>query len=177
MKKLLYLGIVLMLASCGSDEVVTDPSNESESAVSNESESATSTLNVSGREVSTIKIGKKYNSSFEGNLQLEVTTEDLGPKKRRMNWEDAKKLCADIGEGWRLPSKEELYFLYENKDEIGGFGDANYRRSATDLSYWSSTSGKTNPGFYAWSISFKRGKERLFPKVQKKYVRAVRSIE
>lgn len=43
MKKLLYLGIVLMLASCGS-----------------------STLNVDGREVSTIKIDN-----------LEVMTEDL----------------------------------------------------------------------------------------------------
>ena len=43
MKKVLYLGIVLMLASCGS-----------------------STLNVDGREVSTIKIGN-----------LEVMTEDL----------------------------------------------------------------------------------------------------
>ena len=40
MKKLLYLGIVLMFASCGSDAIDSAASNESESAVSNESESA-----------------------------------------------------------------------------------------------------------------------------------------
>ena len=112
-----------MLASCGSDEVVTEPSTESESATSTESESATSTesesatstVNVNGREVSTIKIGN-----------LEVMTEDLG----KMDWEDAKKACADLGDGWRLPTKDELNILYQNKDKIGGFHL---------VVYWSST--------------------------------------
>ena len=82
MKKLLYLGIVLMFASCGS-----------------------STLNVDGREVSTIKIDN-----------LEVMTEDLG----YMNWREAQNYCADLGDGWRLPTKDELNLLYENKEKIGG---------------------------------------------------------
>ncbi len=55
---------------------------------------------------STIKIGN-----------LEVMTEDLG----EMNWDDAMKACADLGDGWRLPTKDELNLLYENKEKIGGF--------------------------------------------------------
>ena len=75
-----------MLASCGSNEsenaapnesksITTNESeiaapNESESITTNESESAASnesTVNVNGREVSTVKVGN-----------LEVMTEDLG---------------------------------------------------------------------------------------------------
>ena len=41
-----------------------------------------------------------YNVNYNvGNL--EVMTEDLG----EMNWEDAMKACADLGDGWRLPTK------------------------------------------------------------------------
>ena len=71
---------------------------------------------VNGKNVSTIKIGN-----------LEIMTEDLG--KRLLG--DAMKACADLGDGWRLPTIDELNILYENKDEIGGFA-SNY--------YWSSTS-------------------------------------
>ena len=49
--------------------------------------------------------------------ELAIMTEDLG----LMNWEDAKKACADLGDGWRLPTKDELNILYENKAKIGGF--------------------------------------------------------
>ena len=99
MKKLLYIGIVLMFGSCGSIE----------------SESSSSTVNVEGREVSTIKIDN-----------LEVMKEDLG----KMKWDEAKKACENLGDGWRLPTEDELNVLYENKVEIGGF--------ASDT-YWSST--------------------------------------
>ena len=128
-----------MFASCGS--------NESESAA--ESESATSTLNVSGREVSTIKIGN-----------LEVMTEDLG----KMTWEDAKKACADLGDGWRLPTKSELNILYENKDKIGGFA-TNY--------YWSSTEGG---GDNAWRQDFLYGTQLGDVRGNYYYVRAVRAF-
>ena len=50
-----------------------------------------------------------------------------------MTWEDAKKACAALGDGWRLPTKDELNILYENKDKIGGL--IHQLRSP----YWSST--------------------------------------
>jgi hypothetical protein len=52
-----------------------------------------------------------------------------------MTWEKAQKACADLGSGWRLPTKDELNLLYKNKDEIGGFAVAYY---------WSSTEGRDN---------------------------------
>ena len=140
MKILLYLGIILMFASCSS--------NESESAASNES-----SVYVNGREVSTIKIGN-----------LEVMTVDL-EEVIEMNWDDAMKACADLGGGWRLPTKDELNILYENKDKIGGFANEYY---------WSSTESDNN---YAWFQDLEYGSQHvnLF-KVSTGYVRAVRAF-
>ena len=47
-----------------------------------------------------------------------------------MTWRDAKIACAKLGNGWRLPNKDELNILYKNKDKIRGFADN---------AYWSST--------------------------------------
>ena len=129
MKKLLYLGIVLMLASCGS-----------------------STLNVDGREVSTIKIDN-----------LEVMTEDL---EGDYTWDDAMKACADLGDGWRLPTKDELNLLYENKEKIGGFAY---------FDYWSSTE---DDNANAWEQDFASGNQYVNykSKLYTYYVRAVRTF-
>ena len=99
---------------------------------------------------STVKIG-----------DLEVMTEDLG----EMSWEDAKKACADLGDGWRLPTKDELNILYENKDKIGGFA-TNY--------YWSSTEVGNGT---AWDQDFANGAQvgNLY-KGNGSYVRAVRAF-
>tara|TARA_B110000285_G_scaffold230364_1_gene296832 strand:- start:445 stop:1362 length:918 start_codon:yes stop_codon:yes gene_type:complete len=142
MKKLLYLGIILMLGSCGA--------NESESTASdgaNESESAASTVNVDGREISTIKIGN-----------LEVMTEDLG----EMKWGEAMDACETLGDGWRLPTKDELNISYKNKEKIGGF---------TDYTYWSSTD---RGSFIAWIQDFNLGRQSLVSKHFPRYFRAVR---
>jgi len=49
---------------------------------------------------------------------LEVMKTDLVGK---MTWEEAKKACEKLGDGWRLPTIEELQFMYNKRDEIGGF--------------------------------------------------------
>ena len=129
MKNLLYFGIILMLASCGSNE---EEIKEEERY-----------------DVSTVKVGN-----------LEVMTEDLG----HMSWDDAKKACADLGDGWRLPTKDELNVLYENKDEIGGF--AGYP-------YWSSTESDFSD---AWSQNFYDGYQNLYVKGYISDVRSVRAF-
>ena len=73
-----------------------------------EAKCAISTINVSGRCVLTIKIGN-----------LEVLTEDL----EGMIWDGAMKACENLGDGWRLPTFEELEVLFENWEKIGGFID------------------------------------------------------
>lgn len=96
----------------------------------------------------TIKIGR-----------LEVMETDLMEMetgKGHMHWHKAKKACARLGDGWRLPTKEELMILYENKDIIGGF---------INLAYWSSSEAGfvtySNFGrkYCAWIQSFKYGKQ------------------
>jgi hypothetical protein len=122
MQKILYLGIVLMFASCGAN-------------------------------VSTIKIDN-----------LEVMTEDLESK---YNWYDAMKACAVLGDGWRLPTKDELNLLYENKEKIGGFANDDY--------YWSSTE---DGNYDAWRQDFDDGNQIAMSKGRgpTRYVRVVRAF-
>jgi hypothetical protein len=47
-----------------------------------------------------------------------------------MSWDEAQNACTKLGEGWRLPTKEELNEMYKHKEEIGGFDD---------LPFWSSS--------------------------------------
>ena len=81
----------------------------------------------------------------------------------RMSWDDAIIACKKLGTGWRLPTKDELNMLYENKEEIGGFAGSNY---------WSSTEyGNTN----AWRQYFYSGNQSTNYKLYASYVRAVRA--
>ena len=73
--------------------------------------------------------------------KLEVAQNDF-PKM--MTWYEAKNACAILGEGWRLPTKDELDLLYQYKDEIGSF------RQSLDNYYWSST----EKGGAAWGKNF-----------------------
>jgi hypothetical protein len=93
---------------------------------------------------------------------LEVMSEDL-PKS--MKWEDAKKACADLGNGWRLPTKDELKMMYKNSDKIGGFHIYIY--------YWSSTESDYG---HPWVMDFYDG--NLYGSVKLDYglVRAVRKL-
>jgi len=62
---------------------------------------------------------------------LEVLQKDF---PNVMNWNDAKEACAELGDGWRLPTKDELNILYNNKDKIGGFAGG-YYWSSNDYGY------------------------------------------
>lgn len=72
-------------------------------------------------------------------------TEDLG----KMGWDEAIIACAKLGDGWRLPTKDELNILYKNKNKIGGF-------SRDRDSYWSSTVEDYDS---QWTQGFRTGYE------------------
>jgi len=93
-------------------------------------------------------------------LHFEVYPTDLG----QMTWNEAKEACVNLGDGWRLPTKDELNLIYENKDVVGGFA-SNY--------YWSSTE-LGNDG--AWVQSFPNDSQNYGSKGYPSYVRAVRAI-
>jgi len=93
-------------------------------------------------------------------LHFEVYPTDL----EEMTWDQAKAACANLSNGWRLPTKDELNLIYENKDRVGGFAN-NY--------YWSSTENNSS---YAWLQSFNNGVQDGYGKNGKCNVRAVRAI-
>ncbi len=54
---------------------------------------------------------------------------------KTMNWEEAKKACENLGEGWRLPNNEELKAAYMqlHLKGLGGF----YLNDESVSDYWS----------------------------------------
>ena len=94
--------------------------------------------------------------------KLEVAQSDF-PKT--MNWDEAVWACANLGSGWRLPTKDELNLMYLNKDKLGVF-DIN--------AYWSSTEG--NKSFEMWEQYFSDGDHSSASTFWKNHVRGVRSF-
>ena len=80
-----------------------------------------------------------------------------------LNWHDAKEACEALGNGWRLPTIDELNILYNNQDKIGGF---------EKFSYWSSKEIDS----FAWAQYFVNGFQHDYIKNDPYYVRAVRSL-
>ena len=97
---------------------------------------------------------------LEQTLRFEIYPNNLG----YMSWNNAKKACEALGEGWRLPTKEELNIMYENKDLVIGFA-GNY--------YWSSTEYDFD---YAWYQYFTVGYRGNSAKNYSNYVRAIRAF-
>ena len=88
--------------------------------------------------------------------------------KARPDWQSkypAFKWCADLGEGWYLPSKEELRTIYNHKDKLNS--------NLTDkLSGWYWSSKEYNE-FCAWVVSMYNGGTYYDFKYDDNYVRAV----
>jgi hypothetical protein len=80
----------------------------------------------------------------------------------QMSLADAKKACEGLGDGWRLPTKDELNSMYINKNEISGFSAS---------AYWSSS----EIGPFGWIQYFNYGGRIQEPKANRCYVRAVRN--
>ena len=91
---------------------------------------------------------------------LEVMTKDIG----KMNWWDAKKACEALGDGWRLPTVEELKFLRVNQTIIGGFASSDY---------WSSSEYSASAAHY---VGFYGGSNAYGKDFDGTNVRAVRSF-
>jgi hypothetical protein len=108
--------------------------------------------------------------SFQGFSQsvkvkeigLEVMTEDLGD----MDWRDAKNACRNLGNGWRLPTKDELNKMYAHRNSIGGLNQYEYwssEQSAIDANAWYFDT--------LWGRAYNTNKNRYL------YVRAVRNLK
>ena len=102
-------------------------------------------------------IGKPYQLN-----NIEVARNDF---KNVQTWNDAIAKCKGLGEGWRLPTKDELNKLFNNKKKIGGFKDG-----LSDY-YWS----VSEHSYDAWFQNFSSGSQMFGRKDLTYYVRAVRT--
>lgn len=94
-------------------------------------------------------------------LGFEVYPQDL---RGFCTWEVAVKAVKELGDGWRLPTKDELNQMYLKKETIGGFG-AYY--------YWSSSEYYA---YNAWYQNFSSGFQGSDDKHNYDRVRPVRDI-
>ena len=84
-----------------------------------------------------------------------------------MKWDDAKRACAALGKGWRLPTKDEWDILIQNKHKIG---------CLVGLDYWSSTEVGSNNEAFGQSVAAINIKG-MYEKIKFSLsVRAVRSL-
>ena len=108
------------------------------------------------------------NSETDGAYNMTVV-------KAIADWETkypAFKWCADLGDGWYLPAKEELLTIYNNQTAI----DANLTDELGAYPYWSSTEsdGQSSSGvFCAWDVYMSNGDTSNYNKGRTNSVRAV----
>ncbi len=88
-----------------------------------------------------------------------------------MNWDNAKAACASLGKDWRLPNRNELSTLFNNRDKIGGFVN---RNNSNNNFYWSST--EYQDWVSAWYQDFLIGYEGKDGKNILYSVRAIRDL-
>ena len=84
----------------------------------------------------------------------------------------AFKWCADLGEGWYLPSREELRTINKNEDKV----NSNLTDKLSTDWYWSSTefNEKDIFGYFcAWYVLVGNGYTDNYGKHDDNYVRAV----
>jgi len=82
-----------------------------------------------------------------------------------MTWEEAHTYCDSLGNGWRLPCRKELDWMYKEREKIGCFSIS---------TYWSSLELDS---IFAWSTYFSTGSHTPFIKEGHCRVRAVRDAE
>ena len=94
--------------------------------------------------------------------QIEVYPKNLDGA---YSWNDAIAACEALGDGWHLPTKEELNLLFSNKEKIDGFKEGDY---------WSCSEYSTASAWAQFWLSGGPGFQDYDGKSGAGYVRAVR---
>jgi hypothetical protein len=143
-KLFVILGLLVMSCSTNEINIKTESNNSNQNKAESETtstngiypEASKSTDDVSSSEL-TEGSSSIENEGFNvikhpisGRL-LEVASSDF---LSRMTWEKANEACEDLGSGWRLPKREELLEILQNRNKIGGFSDEEYW-SSDEYSY------------------------------------------
>ena len=88
-------------------------------------------------------------------INIAVQKEDIG----QSGWDNINRMCENSTvEGytdWRLPTMDELYVIYNNRDMIGNFVTSS--PNAANTCYWSSNPSSLHPGLSYYYLVFANG--------------------
>ncbi len=123
----------------------------------------------------TWKVGDMYDVNGKKGVVFVVSSDGqhgriVSLEQTECNWSDAKTWCANLGDGWRLPSRQELRMLYnvmKAVNEVLFFADKEQLKS---WDYW------TNEEYIsdrAWYVFMSNGDTSYDDKGDGNYVRAV----
>lgn len=129
-----------------------------------------------------LKIGDIYEANGKRGVVFAVSKDGahgriLSLEQTKCKWDEAQQWCSELGEGWRLPTIQELSMIYRvrgDKDFIDGifFADAPEMKYQYDCLYWSGEEDDTNTS-RAWYIRMYEGATGRSYKDCDLYVRAV----
>ena len=94
---------------------------------------------------------------------VEISPETVGPT----TWDQAVAYCKSKGTGWRLPTQNELMYLWGLAPSFTGWA------AFAAVDYWSATQYSSNFSS-AWDVNFSYGNTNYNIKTYSKYVRCVR---
>ena len=123
----------------GGDEIQSPPVPTKDTITAKDSTASTTTKNNMQKQPaspSKLSIGDSFEEGIVFTIDLAAKkgkiayTKDAGP----MTWKNAIKIHEQLGEGWRLPTFDELAIMYRNI----GQGDSNIGEFSNGL-YWSAT--------------------------------------
>ena len=121
------------------------------------------------------KVGSYYNVDGKKGVVFEVSDDGfsgkiISLKEDYMDWYDACDWCASLGNGWCLPTKDELLAIHENLDKLNAtLGRRDVERIG-NYYYWSSTEYNADR---AWLVNMLNGYTSEGNKSYSHYVRAV----
>ena len=121
------------------------------------------------------RVGDIVQIGGELGIVFAVTTDGqhgkaMSTSQTKMVWNDAKAWCAQLGRGWRLPSRDELRVIRNKKSELNTHLEANGYTRIADNWHWTSESEGSDR---AWGVGMRGGTTRSYAKYYYSFVRAV----
>jgi hypothetical protein len=110
-------------------------------------------------------------SNYKSETIINIGNLEVLTEISNMGWTDAKKACVELGDRWRLPTKDEIKIIYENRDKISR------KLEIHPYYYWTSEEGQyEGMDGYAWNLNFVDNDMRVSLQGGERGVLAVREI-
>lgn len=105
------------------------------------------------------RVGDMVQIGGELGIVFAVTTDGqhgkaMSTSQTEESWYGANGWCAQLGRGWRLPSRDELRMIYNKQSELNAHLEANGYTRIADAWHWASESKDSDR---AWIVRMGNG--------------------